>query len=168
MAEQSKIRINADEYRKLPEKIQFQELINGEIIVPPSPMSPHQRLVRRISRFIEDNMPGGEVLFAPMDVYFDEDNVFQPDVFWMADDSNCVERDGYFYGAPELIVEVHSPATITQDKREKFKVYQASGVNEYWMLDPAGQHIEIWQRKKDKFERVGVFTEGNSVKSSAL
>lgn len=168
MAEQSNAHIRAADYKNLPETNQLQELINGEIVVPPSPMSPHQRLVRRITHFIENHMPHGEVLFAPMDVYLDDDNVFQPDVFWRATNSQCIERDGYFYGAPELVVEVYSPATVTKDKREKFNVYQQTGVQEYWMLDPIGQYMEVWQNVEGAFERIGVFTESNSFISSTL
>ncbi|MEO0562732.1 MAG: Uma2 family endonuclease [Chloroflexota bacterium] len=168
MTEKSQIRVSADEYRRLPETNQPTELIGGQVVVSPSPISDHQRVVRRLSRLIEDNMPSGEVMLSPMDVYFGDANVLQPDVFWLAEDSACIERDGYFYGPPELVVEVLSPATSTRDKREKFDVYEASGVREYWIVDVAGEHIEVWTLGGASFQRQGVYVVGNGMPSSIL
>lgn len=168
MAEQTKIRMSATEFRQLPETNRFQELINGELIVSPSPMSEHQDLVFNIAVLLRQTAPNGKVVIAPMDVYFDEGNALQPDVFWMTKDSQCVNREGYYYGPPELVVEVHSPATATRDKREKFAIYQNSGVHEYWMIDPIANHIEVWQRQGEQFQRLGIYKEGDSFESTAM
>ncbi|MEL6407074.1 MAG: Uma2 family endonuclease [Chloroflexota bacterium] len=119
MVDQLSTRITAEAFRKLPESTEPTELIDGAVTVSPSPVSQHQRLVGRIYALLLGLCPPGEPMVAPMDVYLDDDNVFQPDVFWRATDSQCVEREGYFYGAPELIVEVHSPATTKTDKQKK-------------------------------------------------
>ena len=161
-------RMTATQFARLPETNRVIELINGEVVMPPSPMSVHQRLVRRISRFIEAHMPGGEVMLAPMDVHLDGVNVFQPDVFWLAAESQCTEHDGYFYGAPELVVEVLSPSTSTQDRREKFVIYAGAGVLEYWMVDPAAAHMEVWARQGDALQRQGIYVEGDSFTSLVL
>jgi Uma2 family endonuclease len=168
MAEQTKIRMTAAEYRQLPITNNMQELINGELIVPPSPMTPHQRIVLKLAWLLRESIPNGEIFIAPMDVYFDEDNVLQPDVFWVAEDGQCIERDGYFYGAPELVVEVHSPSTAKQDKQTKFDIYEKHAVKEYWMADPVGSVLEVWQRKDEAFQRLGVFGEGDRFTSRAL
>jgi len=168
MVEQTKTRMTAAEFSQLSETNRLMELIDGELIVTPSPMSSHQRLVQRIFGLIQTHMPDGEAMLAPMDVYLDELNAVQPDVFWLAPDSRCVERSGYFYGAPELVVEVVSPATSTRDRRDKFDLYQRHGAREYWLADPAAQHIEVWQRQGEHFVRLGIFTEGGAFRSSAL
>jgi len=168
MVEGTKTRMTAAAFRQLPETTQPTELIHGELIVSPSPISSHQRLVQRIFGLIQAHMPGGEAMLAPMDVYLDDENVLQPDVFWLAADSRCVEREGYFYGAPELVVEVVSPASGTRDRRDKFDLYEAHGAREYWLADPAAQHVEVWQRQGERFARLGVFTEGGTFRSSAL
>lgn len=168
MVEQTKTRMTAAEFSQLSETNRLMELIDGELIVTPSPMSSHQRLVQRIFGLIQTHMPDGEAMLAPMDVHLDDENVLQPDVFWLAPDSRCVERSGYFYGAPELVVEVVSPATSTRDRRDKFDLYQRHGAREYWLADPAAQHIEVWQRQGEHFVRLGIFTEGGAFRSSAL
>lgn len=168
MIEQTKTRMTAAEFRQLPETNRITELIHGELIVSPSPIDAHQDLVLNLAVLIKSIMPGGKAVVAPMDVYLDEVNAVQPDVFWVAADSQCVVRDGYFYGAPELIVEVVSPGSSTRDRRDKFDLYEAHGAREYWLADPAAQHIEVWQRQDERFARLGIFTEGDSFHSSAL
>lgn len=157
MAEQVTTRMTAAEFQQLPQTSKPTELINGALIVSPSPISNHQRAAGRIYAMLLDLSPSGEPIVSPMDVYLDDTNVFQPDVFWLAEDSQCVERDGYFYGAPELVVEVHSPSTAKLDKQEKFDAYEQHGVQEYWMVDPIANIIEVWQRKDNQFIRLGVF-----------
>jgi Uma2 family endonuclease len=161
-------RMTANEFLQLPETTQPTELINGVWTIAPSPVSNHQRLTFRIAKLLDESSQSGEVMIAPMDVYLDEENIFQPDVFWLADDSQCEERDGYFHGAPELVVEVHSPATAKTDKQTKFTACEKHGVIAYWMADPAGHILEVWQRKDSKFQRTGVYGEGDTFSSSAL
>jgi Uma2 family endonuclease len=152
----TRIRMTADEFSQLPQSQQPTELINGELIVSPSPIDLHQDIVVNFVMFLGRVMDNGKVVVAPMDVYIDHINVLQPDVFWLAENSQCINRDGYYYGAPELTIEVHSPATSSRDRREKFDTYEKHGVMEYWMVDPIGLHVEIWQRDGDRFKRLGI------------
>jgi Uma2 family endonuclease len=167
MAE-SKIRLTVEEFKQLPESNRLMELINGEIVMPPSPLASHQDLLLNTAIFLRQHIPNGKVVVAPMDVYLDQLNAFQPDVFWIGNESNCLLREGYYYGAPDLVVEILSPSTATQDRREKFEVYQKEGVLEYWMIDQFALSIEVWQRKDKKFHRLGIFEEAQSFKSNAL
>jgi Uma2 family endonuclease len=158
----------AEAFRQLPETNRLSELINGEIVMPPSPLSTNQDLLLNTAVFLRQHSPNGKVVVAPMDVYLDEINAFQPDVFWIGASSKCHVRDGYYYGAPELVVEILSPSTTTQDRREKFEVYQKEGVLEYWMIDQFALSIEVWQRIEDKFERLGIYEENDCFESNAL
>jgi len=168
MAEQIKQLISAIEFLNLPETQQKQELIGGEIIVPPVSMPQHQRLVIRISRLLEELIPNGEVLISPADIYLHEETVVQPDIFWIAESGRCIETEKHFEGAPDLLVEVLSPSTAIQDKREKFAKYEAHGVREYWIVDPHAAYVEVWQLSENEFIRVGIFGKENSYKSELL
>jgi Uma2 family endonuclease len=168
MIEQTKTRMTAAEFSQLPETNRLMELINGEVIVSPSPFDRHQDVVFNLAVLVRSLMPGGKVMIAPMDVYLDDLNAVQPDVFWIAPASQCFSRGGYYYGAPELVVEVVSPSTSTRDRRDKFDLYEKHGAREYWLADPTGEHIEVWQRQDERFTRLGVLTEGGTFRSSAL
>jgi len=41
-----------------------------------------------------------------------------------------------FDGAPDLVVEVVSRASLTADRVDKFREYERAGVREYWIIDP--------------------------------
>lgn len=168
MAEQIKQAMSAAEFLNLPETQNKQELIGGEIIVPPAPVPQHQRLIIRISRLLEELIPNGEVMIAPTDIYLDKETVVQPDVFWIAEASRCVETEKHFEGAPDLVVEVLSPSTAIQDKREKFAKYEEHGVREYWIIDPQAAYLELWQLSEGKFIRIGIFGKENRFKSELL
>ncbi len=45
------------------------------------------------------------------------------------DDKGCV-------GAPDLMIEILSPGNVRKELREKYKIYEESGVKEYWLIMP--------------------------------
>jgi len=73
------------DYQKLKEGEPYQ-LINGMFVKSPSPTVHHQRLVKRLAnKLLELEQNGiGEVLFAPMDTYFTDTEVYQPDIIFIA------------------------------------------------------------------------------------
>lgn len=170
MVFQTKQRMTAEEYRQLPETSQRMELIEGEIVVSPSVVVNHQRIIRNAFYVLcDDDIPYGEALIGPLDVYFDDENAFQPDVFWVAKDNDrCVERDGYFYGPPDLVIEVLSPSTARYDKTVKFLVYEKHGVREYWLADPKRKTVEVWQRGEEEFTLLDIYSAADTFVSVVL
>ena len=47
-------------------------------------------------------------------------------------------------GAPDWIIEILSRYTSAKDLREKFKVYEETGVREYWVVHPTEQTVLIY------------------------
>lgn len=166
-------RVTPEAFRQLGETIQPTELIDGEIIVSPTPVNRHQEIVGETYFFLKQlskqNLSHGKAVVAPMDVWLG-DNCLQPDVFWVSEpESRCkLGEDGYWYGAPDLVVEVLSPSTAHKDRDKKFKLYQEFGVREYWLADPDGQYIEVYRLEDGAFKRLGAFGLGQSFVSSVL
>ena len=81
------------------------------------------------------------VFSAPVDVQLDcdEKTMVQPDVLVVCDREKIVPT--HVYGAPDLIMEILSPATRKIDMNIKHSKYAAAGVREYWLIDP------IWKMK---------------------
>ena len=152
-------RMNLDEFRALPESLERLELIDGELIVSPTPRFWHQNLVGNIFVLVRTIAPNGTTVIAPMDVYLFGENAVQPDVFWVsADNDRCkLGEDGYWYGAPDLVVEVLSPSTAGRDRGVKFELYERAGVREYWLLDPEAEFLEGYTLVDGVFKRLGVF-----------
>ncbi len=151
-------RMTAAEFLALPETNLPMALIDGEVIMSPSPTGPHQFLLFDVAKLIDRLIPNGRVVIAPMDVHLDELNVVQPDIMWIAEGSNCILVEmKHFRGAPDLVVEVLSPGTARLDRKDKFHLYEKFGVREYWMVDPAEKLLEVWNRAEGRFSRLDVF-----------
>ena len=164
----SKTRMTASEFFQLPETNTPTELIDGELIMSAPPIPLHQRVVRLLLVLLDGLIPSGEVFPSPIAVYFDEDNVPEPDLVWVAENSRCVITDKRLEGPPDLIVEVFSLGTARYDKREKFELYERFGAREYWMTDPIGKYVEVWILSENRFVRHGVYGADDSFESLVL
>jgi Uma2 family endonuclease len=65
-----------------------------------------------------------EMLFAPLDVFLGED-VVEPDLVVVCDPARKSARG--IEGAPELVVEILSPATARKDLTRKRWLFEAAG-----------------------------------------
>lgn len=163
-------KMTAKEFKQLPETNQFIELLDGDVIMSPAPKNAHQAAVLSIATFFKINAVGGQTVIAPMDVYFDDYNVAQPDIFWVSNEgSQCsLGDDGYWHGASDLVVEVLSPSTALKDRGIKFNLYEQYGVREYWLVDTEAKFIEVYRLDAGKFARLGAFGAGQNFVSEVL
>lgn len=161
--------MTATEFAQLPESNQIIELINGEVIVAPSPIDGHQKGVVHLIRILSNIVEVGEWRVAPMDVYLDDLNVVQPDLFWVSEDNpNCHLIDNYWHGAPDLVIEILSPGTTRRDRDAKYSLYERTGVREYWLVDAHELYIEVYALQDGKFTRQGLYGLGDSFVTSVL
>lgn len=161
-------RMTAAEYAQLPETTQPMELYNGEVIVMPTPTPQHQTLILNLVALLIRIIQSGRLFLSPLDVHLDELHVVQPDILWIAPESKCTIGEKYLSGAPDLVIEVLSPGTERRDRREKYALYERHGVREYWMVSAESAYIEVYALKDGRFERIGIFTEGETLPSSLL
>ncbi|WP_338117916.1 Uma2 family endonuclease [Parageobacillus thermoglucosidasius] len=84
------------------------------------------------------------------------DTVVQPDISVFCHPEQIEEKGAK--GAPTLVIEVLSPSTAFKDRNEKFYLYERFGVQEYWIVDPAHQTIEIYGLVNSKFAKRNVLT----------
>jgi Uma2 family endonuclease len=170
MVDAPKIRMTAKEFMELPESNLPNELIDGELIVSPAPVDRHQKTLRSAFRYLDRLVTHGEWLFAPLDVHFDDGNITQPDLFWISgEESQCkLGADGYWYGAPDLVIEVLSPGTQKNDRGKKFDLYELHGVREYWLTDTIEKFVEVYRLQENTFVRIGVFGVGDKFTSTVL
>lgn len=143
-------KLTYEDFLLFPEDGRRHELIEGEHIVTPAPSRRHQvvswRLSRWIGNFLEEN-PIGEALAAPFDVVLTQEDVFQPDLMFVANDRSGIWTDKNIQGAPDLVVEILSERTRDQDENRKLRIYGQAGVREYWILDPVPETARIYRRE---------------------
>ena len=72
-------------------------------------------------------------------------------------------------GAPDLVVEILSPATALKDLREKKNLYEKSGVKEYIVIDPLEEYVErFWLGGDGIYNRGEVFGPQDALQLKSL
>lgn len=146
------LRLTADEFSELPDDECRYELIDGVVIMSPSPIPRHQLIASRIERLIGDFLdtePLGFV-FRETDVRFADDLVYCPEiVFFYA--SRVESVDHPLAGAPDLVVEVISPSSRRLDTVTKMHDYEQYGVAEYWIIDPKNKSTTFYRLEGGNF-----------------
>lgn len=139
----------ATDYQQLDENVLVQ-LIENELFISPSVSPLHQRVLWRLNNELTKlNLPG-ELFFAPIDLYVDANNVFQPDLIYIAPERLHIISKVGIEGTPDLIVEVISPSNSYLDRNIKKKKYLQMGACEYWIIDPANRTVEVYSGDADK------------------
>jgi len=137
------------------------ELMDGFIrMMSPAAGSIHQEVCGNVfanlHHFIKRNRGKCKVFPAPFDVRLPKNgekadgqiyNVVQPDICVVCDLSK-IDKKGCL-GAPDLVVEIQSFSTAKYDLNEKFNLYEASGVREYWVVYPYEEGIEVFLLQPD-------------------
>ncbi len=132
------MRMTADEYLSLPEDRESRyELVDGVVTVTPSPMFGHQQIAAEIERqlgnFLLENPTGG--VAHEVDVKLGDDLVYCPDVLYVK--GTLTDPFKRLTTPPNLVVEIASPSSGEYDAETKRRNYEAAGVSEYWLIDPA-------------------------------
>ncbi|WP_083940606.1 Uma2 family endonuclease [Rudanella lutea] len=165
-----------DEFRAMEfsaeeEKANVFELIDGEIVAKNHPTVTHQRILAKLHLLLGNHVllnKLGEVIFAPFGVVPEPNTDVQPDLFVVLDANLPNLQEDGFFGAPDLVVEIISPSSIKLDRNTKFKLYERTGVAEYWIVDPRNQSIEVYGRTTAGFDLVSFAAESGTVESGVL
>ena len=137
-----------EEVLALPDDGNRYELIDGALLVSPSPRAVHQwavlRLYERVASYVRAHRLGATML-APADLDLRSGQLVQPDLYVVP-----LRPDGRVplawpeFDVPFLIAEVTSPSTARYDRITKRQRFQRSGVAEYWIVDPDARTVERW------------------------
>ena len=169
MSQGTTIRFTYQDYLQLPDESRY-EILDGDLQMSPSPTERHQQAVGNLyevfARFVRERRLG-RVLIAPFDGILSETVVVQPDVLFVSRDRAAIVRENGVFGAPDLVIEVMSPATAQRDRTVKAKLYARAGVKELWLVDPDGRTIEVLSNGPDGFQRVS-FSRADEAASSPI
>ena len=151
------VKLTYDDFLLFPDDGQRHELIDGEHYVTPSPNQIHQVIVGNLYFAIRGCLeahPIGQVFLAPFDVVFSNFDVVEPDLLYItAERRRAILTTQNVQGAPDLVIEVGSPGTRQRDETIKRRLYEGSGVTEYWVVDPDLEVVRIYRREADGFGR---------------
>jgi Uma2 family endonuclease len=170
MSMPASLRFTYEDYLRLPEIRQY-EIVDGDLYMVGAPVPNHQRVSRRLliplTLHVEERRLG-EVLDAPCDVVLSATDVVQPDILFVSKERLGIIGATHITAAPDLVVEVLSPATAERDRTTKAKLYARHGVKELWLADVETKTIEVFTNTGAGFERMARYSATETLKSVLL
>lgn len=154
------------------------ELIKGKIFkMTPAPASSHQKISWIISGELYNYLKGKscQAYSAPFDVRLPKNNeysdkqiftVVQPDVCIICD-ADKVDTLGCT-GAPDIVIEILSPGNNQKELRNKYEVYEESGVLEYWIVSPQDKTFLKYTLIDSQYQPSRLLTNGDVISTPVL
>lgn len=132
-----------DDLAQLPPDLRY-ELINGRLIVLPSPVLMHQELCFQLATLLRQDCPRGLLPAIDLSLKVDRRNEPRPDVVVV--DPARGRRSPLPIEDALLVAEVVSPTSTTRDLRDKVKLYARAGVRAYWVIQPHRDRLVLTER----------------------
>ena len=159
------------DYLNAPEDRRY-ELLDGELTMTPAPGERHQSVAAllgwKLVQFATENGLG-RVYPAPFDVVLSDTDVVQPDFLFVSNARAHIVTAANVRGAPDIVVEILSPSTAERDRTFKRTLYAMHGVNEYWLVDTAGENVTVLLLEDPgEFKVAGTYGSGETLRSPTL
>ena len=143
------------------------EFINGEVVVQSPAKWRHTQVVRNLLVLLTAYATqhglghvGQEKVLITL-----TRNDYEPDIVYFGPEkARALTPEQVKFPAPDLIVEVLSPATEATDRGIKFLDYALHGVGEYWLVDPEAGQIEQYVLDGDVY-RLRVKSDSGLIRS---
>ncbi|HEY7427862.1 MAG TPA: Uma2 family endonuclease [Gemmataceae bacterium] len=148
--------------RKCTGADRWDEMWEGVLHMPPMPNRDHQDLEFCLESFLR-------FYWAPTcqgKVYHQinvaaiggwPDNYRIPDLVLLLPQRFAIDRNEYFEGGPDVVVEIHSPG---DEAYEKLPFYRDLGVSEVWIIHRDTRQPEIHVLKRGRYKKQSVTTQG--------
>lgn len=123
------------------------EIIDGRLVVSPSPTIPHAKVVMNVVLALAAwaRPRGGLVLAGNVDLYVAEDQNVIPDALLILAEHLDRVEERFLRQPPDLVVEVASPSNRRRDLGAKRRIYAGFGVPEYWFADRDAGRIDSFR-----------------------
>ncbi len=143
----------------------WDEMWNGVLHMPPMPNRAHQEFEWSLETYLRMRWirahPNKMKVFHQINVASvgGWPNDFRiPDLVIASEKQlNLIDRNDYFEGAPEVVVEIRSPG---DESLEKLPFYAEIGVLEVWIIDRATKKPEIYLLKGKRYKKKAVASSG--------
>ena len=134
--------LTAEEYDVLPEDFCRRiEVVDGAIVLSPSPRRTHQRVVQRLANLLDSACGPSLAAVIDSDLRLRDVPLLnrRPDI--VVYDSSVPDDQVLRPGHCLLVVEVMSPGSITTDRVDKPAEYSAADIPHFWRveIDEAGR-----------------------------
>jgi Uma2 family endonuclease len=151
------LKFTYSDYRLLPDNGKRYEILEGELLMSPSPNTKHQIVLLNIAAilksFVERNNLG-QIFIAAYDIVLSKYDVVQPDIIFVSNKNKEIIKATHIEGVPDLVIEIISPGGAQRDRIIKRKIYALHGVQEYWLVQPEKEKVQVLRLEKGDFKRI--------------
>ena len=156
--------ITYEEWLNMPEvSDEIEEVVNGEIVTMPPPKTRHADIVDSLGDILKRQVDLAQVRvrISHFGLVIRKNPLVMriPDLA-MFYKSKVADQDGYIHSAPELVVEVLSPANTRSERESKLIDYASLGVPEVWVFSPEARTVEVLPLENGKLRTVHTLREG--------
>jgi Uma2 family endonuclease len=152
-----------EEWLKLPEAEGIEEVVNGEIRKMPPNKILHADTVENLADLLKASADRNtiQVRVSTFGLVIRREPLTTrvPDIAVFVR-NQVVDQDGYIHSAPELIVEVLSPANTRAERAEKLQDYESLGVPEVWVISPEARTVEVLSLKDGRLRTTALLRDG--------
>jgi Uma2 family endonuclease len=124
------------------------ELVDGELLVTPSPSRRHQRILGELYVLIRQYVQLhnlGEAVFSPSTVKLTPKSHLEPDLYVIPSVNGKRPRLLDPVTTLLLAAEVLSPSSARHDRITKRRFFLRYGLPEYWVVDCEAEVFEVWR-----------------------
>jgi Uma2 family endonuclease len=134
----------------------WDEIWDGVWHIMPSPTRKHQVLERDLQIYLQIHWarPRGAECYQQINLAapggWPDKNYRIPDLLLLSPERFAIDCDEYFDGAPDAVVEIHSPG---DEASEKLRFYAELGVPEVWIIHRDTKVPEIYLLRKGRYRK---------------
>lgn len=155
------LRLTADQFLALPDNGERSELVDGVVVVSPSPTPRHNHIAGEIYfqlRSFLDEHPIGFALIET-DAHIGKgltsgDLVYRAEVIFVEQKRLPKDARTPIRKPPNLMVEVVSDSSRRYDLTTKFRDYERCGVQEYWIIDAERGSMRFFRLRRGKYAEI--------------
>jgi Uma2 family endonuclease len=172
-------RLTFDEWQALPETTQICEVVDGVLVMPPTPLWEHQwlsmEIAVRLRNFVNERGMGLAIT-APYDILIQREplRTRQPDILVVNAALTGVTSPADLVGQPFLelppllVVEVVSPGNTRREIDERLADYRSIGVPECWLVNFPAKSVEVLRLTAEAATTTAIFGMGDTLSCEVL
>jgi Uma2 family endonuclease len=141
---------------------QWDEMWEGVLHMPPAPNRGHQDLEGSLESYLRfywaptcQGKVYHQINLAAIGGW--PDNYRIPDLVLLLPQRFAIDRNEYFEGPPDVVVEIHSPG---DEAYEKLPFYRDLGVPEVWIIHRDTREPEIYVLKRNRYKKQSATAHG--------
>jgi len=140
----------------------WDEMWEGVLHMPPMPNRDRQDLEGSLETFLRRHWtrPGGNKVFHQINLASPggwPTDYRVPDLVLLTPERASIDKNEYFEGAPDAIVEIRSP---DDESYEKLEFYARLGVPEVWIIDRDTKRPEVFVLMEGRYDKSAADADG--------